>query len=473
MSSRSAPLIPEPSRWTRLALAGVLSIGAGASLALNWPGQFSPDAVSQLSQGRSGLFNTWHPPVMAWILGIMDRLTPEAGGFILLQVTLCFGGLYALAALPRRPAPWVIPLAALMLASPLLLIYQGEVWKDVLFADSALAGFAFLAWAGRCWDDPLRRYGLIIMALGLLSLAGLVRQNGVIASVWGCVALAILAGHQPSRSLSMRLARAAGHGLAAAVLALGLMAVVDAALLSHSDGEPAQAEQINLLQAWDLAGAIRIDPRFRLTRLGRSDPDAARWLGAVGAPAWTPQRVDPLAMALGGASVLDDAQPGLADQWSLLVRQHPMLYARIRLAAFGELLCTPTAQRCRPLFIGVAGSAAERRAAGLALRHRAQDRWLRDYGLGPGVQPVYDHGAYGSLAAVLLVWAAIDYRRGRAPREMIVVACLLVSALGFTLSFLLIGLACDYRYLYFLDLAAMAALLHRVASLNQAPFDGR
>jgi predicted PurR-regulated permease PerM len=37
---------------------------------------------------------------------------------------------------------------------------------------------------------------------------------------------------------------------------------------------------------------------------------------------------------------------------------------------------------------------------------------------------------------------------------------LIGAALGFTASFAVISLACDYRYLYFLDLAAVAALLY-------------
>ena len=40
------------------------------------------------------------------------------------------------------------------------------------------------------------------------------------------------------------------------------------------------------------------------------------------------------------------------------------------------------------------------------------------------------------------------------------VAGLLAGALLFTLTFVIISIACDYRYLLFLDLSAMAAALH-------------
>jgi hypothetical protein len=41
-----------------------------------------------------------------------------------------------------------------------------------------------------------------------------------------------------------------------------------------------------------------------------------------------------------------------------------------------------------------------------------------------------------------------------------VIAALMAGVLGFTASFAVISLACDYRYLYLLDLAAMAGLFY-------------
>ena len=38
-------------------------------LAITAPGYLSYDSVSQLGDARSGFYNSWHPPVMAWLLG--------------------------------------------------------------------------------------------------------------------------------------------------------------------------------------------------------------------------------------------------------------------------------------------------------------------------------------------------------------------------------------------------------------------
>jgi hypothetical protein len=59
------------------------------------------------------------------------------------------------------------------------------------------------------------------------------------------------------------------------------------------------------------------------------------------------------------------------------------------------------------------------------------------------------------LALLLLLLLA---RRGETTD--IAIAGLLAGALLFTASFAIVSIACDYRYLVFLDLAAMTAALH-------------
>jgi hypothetical protein len=62
------------------------------------------------------------------------------------------------------------------------------------------------------------------------------------------------------------------------------------------------------------------------------------------------------------------------------------------------------------------------------------------------------------LALVLL---ALLLRRGG--KSDLAIAGLLVGALLFTLTFAFVSIACDYRYLLLLDLAAMTAALHLAA----------
>src|ERR1700753_3795903 len=132
------------------AIAAILAAGFVITVAVNWPGHLSYDSVLQLGQARSGVYNTWHPPVMAWLMGIGDALVPGTGLFTAFDAALAFGALAATLWLGRTRAGWAaVVVAAVAVILPQLLIYQGIVWKDVLFADAAVAGFACLAVAAR------------------------------------------------------------------------------------------------------------------------------------------------------------------------------------------------------------------------------------------------------------------------------------------------------------------------------------
>jgi hypothetical protein len=86
---------------------------------------------------------------------------------------------------------------------------------------------------------------------------------------------------------------------------------------------------------------------------------------------------------------------------------------------------------------------------------RPQDKALKAYGDWLTPSPLFWHGLYALAALGML---AVLLRR-RAPGDL-PVAGMLAAALAFAASFFVISVACDYRYLYFLDVAAMAAGLY-------------
>ena len=69
------------------------------------------------------------------------------------------------------------------------------------------------------------------------------------------------------------------------------------------------------------------------------------------------------------------------------------------------------------------------------------------------------HLVFAALALGLLIFCL--RRHGKSD---IVMAGMLAGALAFAASFFFVSVACDYRYLYPLDLAAMLALFHVFAS---------
>ena len=72
-----------------------------------------------------------------------------------------------------------------MALTPQVLIYQGIVWKDVMFANCAVAGLICIAHAARRWDDRPRRWTLLITALVALELVGLFVIFHLFDLTWG------------------------------------------------------------------------------------------------------------------------------------------------------------------------------------------------------------------------------------------------------------------------------------------------
>jgi hypothetical protein len=182
---------------------GLLLLGFGILLALNWPGQMSYDSVVQLADGRSGQYDSWHPAVMAWLLGLFDSALPGTVFFLLFVMLLLFGA-WTLLLRSGRPSWGSIIVLVLIFATPQLLLYQGTVWKDVLFANAGIAGFAGMAAAASRWRAPQMRFALLGLSVLLLSLAALARQNGFVLLPIAALSLGVIATRQQSRRMNWR-----------------------------------------------------------------------------------------------------------------------------------------------------------------------------------------------------------------------------------------------------------------------------
>ena len=98
---------------------------------------------------------------------------------------------------------------------------------------------------------------------------------------------------------------------------------------------------------------------------------------------------------------------------------------------------------------------------------RAHDRFLYVYVARFFGTPILSHLLFGALALVLMALLI----RQSGPADL-VMAGLLLAALVFVASFFVVSIACDYRYLYFLDLSAMTGALHFICSLSKNRLSG-
>jgi hypothetical protein len=428
---------PFPALITAL----LLGCGFAAMLAFNLPGQLSYDSVSQLFDGRSGAYNSWHPPVMAWLLGLFDAVVPGSGLFVLFEAAM-LAGTFALSL--RWNASWgAVAVALFIVLTPQFLLYQGTVWKDVLFADAFVFAFALLARALQ--ERGATGIILFILFFTSLSLAALARQNGLLLLPVGALAFGLATGN----TLRHRFTRA----LLALLLLAGLVGGTQMLLARRGDNGAGLQSEIRLAQIYDLTGAAR--QGFTLDLLRQSDPLLATAIERQGVKVYSLQLQDTLEPLL--PAKIDPAK--VMAQWKALLLTRPDLYLRERLPVFWQVVATPDIALCHPAYVGIDGDPTQLKALGLTAGMRRRDLRLAAYARSFMGTPVLSHLVFAGLALGLLVL----YARRRRPGD-IAMAGLLTGALAFAASFFFVSVACDYRYLFALDLAAMMALFHFFAA---------
>jgi hypothetical protein len=439
-------------RWA----VAVVIAGACLSLAINWPGHLSYDSVVQLAEGRAGSYSGAHPPVMSWLLGLFDALWPGAVLFIVFQTVLIAGALIGLLTLGRRVGWSCVVLCAALAVTPQLLIYRSIVWKDVLFAGSSVAGFTAMAWAAAIWPSPRRRLGWMAASGLLLVLATLTRQNGAVVLPFAALAVGVIAARAKARGGARR---GLAYGSAFLLATAGITIAGSAALNTRIDPDAEVGSPWRALHAYDLVNALSLEPRMALPVLHARDPLLERVLRTQGVKAYSPVRADGLEPVLDRARVFGPVEPPLDAQWRDMIVHQPLLYLRARARTFAWVFLTPDHDQCLLIYTGVDGPADGMTDAGLTRRESDWDDTLADGAMLLASTPVYSHAAYAGLAVLLL--CLLLWRR-RAPD--FAVAGLLGASLGFVGSFGVISIACDYRYLYAIDIAAIAAAVYVAAT---------
>jgi hypothetical protein len=440
----------------KLVASLVILAAAVLSLVLNWPGHLSYDSVLQLAEGRGGSYSGAHPPVMSWLLGLGDAVTPGPILFILLQTTLIAGALLLFLGLGARVGRRAVIVCLVVCATPQLLIYPSIVWKDVLFAGASVFGFACLAWSAACWDRRLPRFAWLTAAGVMLVLATLTRQNGATVLPFGALAVA---GVAASASRTGRVSRGLSHGVAFLAATTAVAAAGALALNTRTDPAAAANSPWRALQAYDLVNTLTFAPDTELPVLHRRAPWLEKVLRSQGVAAYSPIRADGLEPILDKAEAQGAVEAPLAAQWRAFIVTRPWLYLRARLRTFGWVFLTPDHDQCVLIYTGIDGDPDDMAAAGVARRDTDRDDTLADAALLLAPTPVYSHATYAVLSLLLMAFLL----RRRRPSDL-AVAAMLGGALAFASSFFIISIACDYRYLYALDIAAMAAAVYAAAT---------
>ncbi len=340
-----------------------------------------------------------------------------------------------------------------MFFTPQVLLYQGIVWKDVLFANLAIAGFVTLAIAGEKWERPRLRFGLIFAAFLLLCVATLVRQNGGVVLPAGVAAVAWIAWQKSS---AQKVRATFLYGVSVLAGAAIMVVAMHAALALRIPGDPSPAVGFRLLQFYDLIGAIKTKPSLELPHLDDDDTDLEQLMRTDGVKLYTPERNDTLASSQRLQHAYFQApEETIPEEWRHLIAVHTGLYLGVRTEIFRWIVLTPDSAACRPVYSGVDGPANIMAKLGLKKRFDARDAALDFYGKRFMGTPILSHAFF-----IVLALASLVFLFARRNASDIAMAFMLLSTFAFTASFFVISIACDYRYLYFLDLATLTAVFH-------------
>lgn len=434
----------------RQAVRAVAVIGLLAMLGVNLPGHLSYDSVAQLYEGHFHVRDTWGPVLYAWVLGFFDRFLPGTALYVTVSGAMFFASVASLTDLRPRARLLAAAVLALAVLTPQVIIYQGIVWKDVMFANCAVAATVLVAHAAKRWEDAPRRWVLLVIALVLMAAGDQVRQNGVIAGGFLAMALGWIGARGRWR-----------RGLAWGVGAFAAL-IVTGALESKLSEPPkvvtdsATATGIHIVQTFDVIGAAALDPGYRLDILAASDPAATQVVRERGRLDWSGRRVDFIdrdQAIQGPINAIPDET--WSRQWFDLVLHHPGLYLRVRFEDFRWVFFPPVMDWCLPVYVGIDAPVEKMAPLGIAHRFVQSDVQLNNYASWFVGTPVLEHLTWTLVSLVLA--GLFLWRRDGAD---IPLAALQLAGAAFAASFFIISIACDYRYMYFTDIAAMVGLVY-------------
>lgn len=415
-----------------LALAGF-----ALSALVFYPGLFTPDSVTQFEQAQNGQFGDWHPPVMAALWRLLLVLYHGPQPLFLLHLALFWSGAFAVAdALSRRGAAWAVwfPLVGLL---PFVFNYLGVLWKDVALASS---WFFAVAWTLRRRELGRPGHFVELVAIWLaFGYGALVRSNSIFAAA--PLALYLCGVDVLSRRVWPQIAACL---LTPALILAGTHLMGDTVLRAkHEHAEDS-------LFLFDLHGMSHVLDRNLLP--GPWTPDEARRIpGCYHADSWgwffngnacgfiTDNYYD---RDLWGSKIISAA-------WLSEVRAHPGAYVRHRLAFTNEFMRISWSSPPRDIWTG--SEAPDPRYA-----HRpgpifhAYETLCNTLAVTPFFRPWF----WLLLSGV--VFTASIRRADGAARHF--ASALSASAVIYLLTYIVVGVASDFRYAYWSICAALAAL---------------
>lgn len=165
-----------------LNLIGLASIiFSVVSLAAFYPGAMTWDSLDQLRQARAGEYTDWQPPTMAFVWSLLLHLSDGPGGMLIFHVTLLWATALILYKWCVREKYRFGILFLLVPILPWVLNFQFTIWKDVGMAYSWGLAVALCIYFKDQEKFPIP---IAILVMALFMYGSLVRSNSLSAGVF-------------------------------------------------------------------------------------------------------------------------------------------------------------------------------------------------------------------------------------------------------------------------------------------------
>ena len=430
------------------AAAAVVLVAAACAVAAAWvhfPGHVSMDSSMQLWEAWLGESVTWNPPSMSAMLRWLGPGAEGAGRMMALNTVatyLALAGTGAVMLLVRAGASrkwgWIAAgLVALVVLNPILFLYVGIVWKDVLFSTLMLAGAALGLVA--CILEGRGKWVAALASVVVLAFGMKVRQQGIfVAPTLALVPVIAVAWGASGRSTAAR--------NAALVLLVFVASAWSASrMVAATIHTPPQfGNQVGLqgVMQYDTSGIVAFSTTptdaFPIPMNDRLRAEVQRVYSVDrGDFQWTSPAVTQWLSAPGYA--------GVKQRWRTLVANEPGAYLAHKLGAFRSLMNVDGVKACLPIHVGMVGHDENLRQIGIEPGLDRHDQ--RIYGWSQRIirWPLYRHWVYAVALLVAGVVVMAGLRRSRLKWGLVAVG--VATALLYA-SYLPTSIACDFRYLF-------------------------
>ncbi|MFZ2030087.1 MAG: hypothetical protein WAU68_07260 [Vitreimonas sp.] len=419
--------------WASLALA---AFGFALSVIAFYPGIFTPDSLDQFAQAQSGAFEDWHPPIMAALWSLLLHIHNGPEPLFFTHLLLFWTGTWAVSdALIAKNARWAALLPLIGLA-PFVFNYLGLLWKDVALASAWLfaAGIAFRGFARRgklAWLEHVTIWAAFIYG-------ALVRSNSIFAAA--PLVLYLLNVDVFSRRIWPQ--------VVACIMAPALL-LAGSSVFNHQIVQAEAQHPEDSLFLFDLVG-ISHQTRTNLVPGPWTPAQARRIPDCYGADKWDHVGMGPCIFL---TQTLDDrdlwGQPVISRAWSAAIMQNPVQYVMHRLT-FTNLMMRWLGP------VPVQDAFMESEMTNRRYMHhpgpvfRAYEAASDALANTPLFRPYFWLLLSGS--ALVLAWFAIDSPQRR------FAAAIAASAFVYLATYVVFGVASDFRYAYWSIIGACVAL---------------